>query len=107
MEDEKRAYILNIGEIIDFVFNDYADKNSDSEINEIYTIDDDTKNLSLTTKQIREVKSDEMTNCQTVRYDLMKMLIDRLLNMDDNEITFGDTIVINTMLSEGLITEVK
>jgi hypothetical protein len=56
---------------------------------------------------MREVKSGDVSNYQTIRYDIMKMLMDRLFDIENEELTFGETVVVNTMLTEGLITEIK
>lgn len=106
MEEENRAYVLNLENIFDFVFEE-GSRNCDSEITELYVMDEETKNLSLSTKQMREIKSDEMSNYQTIRYDMIKMLLDRLFEIENEELTLGETIVVNTMLTQGLITEIK
>ena len=106
MEEENRAYVLNLENIMDFVF-DEGERNGDSEITELYVMDEDTKNLSLSTKQMREIKSGDMSNYQTIRYDMVKMLLDRLFDIENEELTLGETIVVNTMLTQGLITEIK
>lgn len=106
MEEDNRAYVLNLENIINFIFED-DERNSDSEITEMYVMDEDSKNLSLSTKQMREVKSSDVSNYQTIRYDIMKMLMDRLFDIENEELTFGETVVVNTMLTEGFITEIK
>jgi hypothetical protein len=106
MEEDNRAYILNLENVINFIF-DGEERNSDSEITEMYVMDEGSKNLSLSTKQMREVKSGDVSNYQTIRYDIMKMLMDRLFDIENEELTFGETVVVNTMLTEGLITEIK
>lgn len=107
MEEESRAFILNMENIINFVFDGDNGKNGDTEITELYVMNEETKNMSLSTKQMREMKSDEMTTYQTIRYDMMKMLMERLFSIENEELTLGETVVINTMMSEGLITEIK
>lgn len=107
MEEENRAYVLNMENIMDFVFADEQTNHNDSEITELYVMDEDTKNMSLSTKQMRELKSDDMTSSQTIRYDMIKMLLDRLLSIENEELTLGETIIVNTMVVEGLITEIK
>ncbi len=106
MEEDNRAYILNLENVINFIF-DGEERNSDSEITEMYVMDEGSKNLSLSSKQMREVKSGDVSNYQTIRYDIMKMLMDRLFDIENEELTFGETVVVNTMLTEGLITEIK
>lgn len=106
MEEDNRAYILNLENIIDFVFGD-DERNSDSEITELYVMDEGTKNMTLSTKQMREMKNGDASNYQTIRYDIVKMLMDRLFDIENEELTFGETVVVNTMLTQGMITEIK
>jgi hypothetical protein len=111
MEDkfqgEFSAYILNMENIVSYIFDDSNDKDSDSEITELYVMDENTKNMTLSTKQMREIKSKEITTHQSIRYDMVKMLLDRLMDISDDELTLGETVVINTLLTEGLISEIK
>lgn len=107
MDEEMRAYVLNLENIINFIFDSGNEDGNDSEITELYVMDDDTKSMTLSTKQMREIKSKEITTNQTVRYDMVKMLLDRLMDIENEELTLGETIVINTLLTEGLISEIK
>lgn len=104
---EERAYVLNMENIIEYVLNQGNDNNNDSEITELYVMDDDTKSMTLSTKQMREIKSKEFTTNQSIRYDMVKMLLDRLLDINDEDLTFGETVVVNTLMVEGLINEIK
>jgi hypothetical protein len=106
MGEEKHTFVLNLNEIVNFIFNDDNEKNTDSEITELYVMDEDEKNMTLSTKQLREVKSNEMTSRQTMRYDLVRMFLDKIINIDD-EITFGQSIILNTMITENLISEIN
>lgn len=99
-------YILDLENIIKFCF-DNDDKTSDSEITEVYVTDENSKNLTLTSKQLREVKSGDVSSRQTVKYDLIKTFISDLMDMDDSNLTFGDSVIVNTMLSEGLLKQVN
>lgn len=107
MEDEGRVLVLNLEGIVDFVFNSELEDRGDSEITELYVMDEDNKNMQLSSKQLREVKGNDITPQQSIRYELVKMMLDNILMIDDEDMTFGNSVIINTMLSEGLITEVK
>ena len=98
-------YMLDIENIIKYVF-DTDSVNSDSEITDLCVMDDENKNLMLSTKQVREVKSSDDSNKQTIKYDLVKMLIMGLMEMDADNATFGDVMLMNTMLNEGLMKEI-
>lgn len=64
--------------------------------------------MVLNEKQIKEVKVNDYTGQNTIRYDLVKMFIEILDEADDlNELSVGQQITLNTMESYGLITENK
>lgn len=99
-------YILDIDNIIKFCFENDV-KTGDSEITEVYMMDDENKGLTLSSKQLREVKSGDATNKQTMKYDLIKTFLADLIEVDSENVTFGDAIIINTMLNEGLLKEIN
>lgn len=103
---EEKNYVLDLERIFQFVFDSDNDKNVDSELTELYVMDDETNNLSLSSKQVREIKSNEINNKQTIRYDMVKFLLTSLISMSEEEVTFGETIMLNTMFREGIIKEV-
>ncbi len=103
---EEKNFVLDLERIFQFVFESDNDKNVDSELTELYVMDDETNQLSLSSKQIREMKSGEINNKQTIRYDMVKFLLTSLLSMSEEEVTVGETIMLNTMFREGIIKEV-
>lgn len=107
MEGEKRAYILNLNGIIDFVFDVDDKKENNSEITDVYVMNGNTNTMSLSTRQIQEKKGDGFGQRENMRYDLVTRLLDRLMDIDREELGLGDSIVINTLLTEELITEIK
>lgn len=106
MKGEERAYFLNMESIFNYILDDEV-KDSESEITELYVMNDETKNMSLKQKQLREVKSGDLTTSQSCRYEMVKLLLDKLLDIENEELTFGQTVIVNTLLTEGLITEIK
>lgn len=107
MEGEKRAYILNLNGIIDFVFDGDDKKENNSEITDFYVMNDNTNTMTLSTRQIQEKKGDVVGQRENMRYDLVTRLLDHLMNIDEEELGLGDSIVINTLLTEELIIEIK
>lgn len=100
--------IYDLDEIKNFIFGDDDGRSSDVEITETQTRNDKGK-LETETRVTREVKSTD-TNRQTIRYDLIKMFMDVLDNVElDQEIaplSLGQKMVLNTMGSYGLIKEI-
>lgn len=104
--DIDKKYVIDIDNIIRFCFED-DEKQSDSEITEVYVSDDENQSLKLASKQLREVKSGDASSKQTLKYDLIKTFIGDLISVDDTDLSLGDTILINTMLNEGFLKEIN
>lgn len=100
--------VFDIDNITDFVFGDPNERTSDVEITETYKFDKDSNKMNLDEKQVKEVKVNDYTGQNTIRYDLIKMFIDILDSIEDAEMmTLGQQITLNTMQSYELIKTVK
>lgn len=97
---------LDLEAVFKFCFES-NDKNSNSEITELYANDDDAKGLVLMSKQLREVKDNDATSKENIRYDLVKTLISYLFDIDEDEMTLGDSVILNTLMSEGMLKEIE
>jgi hypothetical protein len=101
--------IYDLDGIKDFIFGDEDGRSSDVEITETQVKNEDGK-LETETRVTREVKSTD-SNRQTIRYDMIKMFMDILDNVElDQEIaplSLGQKMVLNTMGSYGLIKEIE
>ena len=97
--------------INNYIFNDEEERSSSVEITEVQGINAETNEMVTVQKTIREVKeSNDMTNKQTIRYDMVKLFIDMLNEPDeDGGATFsqGQQIIMNTMFNYGLAKKVK
>ena len=100
--------IYDLDAINDFIFGNGESRSSDVEITETQ-VRNEQGQLEAQTKVTREVKSTD-TNKQTMRYDLIKMFMDVLDNVEiDQElapVSLGQKMVLNTMGSYGLIKEI-
>lgn len=103
--DSDEKYVLDLENIINFIFSNNDSVSTDSEFVDVYSADE-ANNLILNQRQIREVKNGDATSKNTIRYDLVKMFIEYLMDADFNEPSFGETVVLNTMLNEELIKKV-
>lgn len=104
----KVSYMLDLENVMKFIFESDAKRDMDSEITEVYMADEETNELSLTTKQFRELKGGDNTSKFTIRYDMMKMFIDILSELEmDGTSSFVESLVFNTMINEGLIKEIE
>lgn len=101
--------IYDLDGIKNFIFGDDDGRGSDVEITETQVRNDKGK-LETETRVTREVKSTD-TNRQTIRYDMIKMFMDILDNVElDQEIaplSLGQKMVLNTMGSYGLIRQIE
>ena len=98
-------YVFDFENIINFIFTQ-NEQTTDSEFVDVYS-SDESNNLVLNQRQIREVKNSDTTSKSTIRYDLVKMFIEYLMDADFNEPSFGEAMVLNTMLNEELIKKVN
>lgn len=105
---KKISYILDVENIIKFIFDSDVKRDMDTEITEVYVVDEETNEMTLTTKQFREFKGGDNTSKSTIRYDMVKMFIDMISDIDmDGANSFGESLIFNTMINEGLIKEVE
>ena len=104
-------FIYDLDNIRDFVFGVGGgnERTSDVEITETQVRGDNGK-LETESRITREVKSTN-SNKQTINYDIIKLFMDVLDNVEiDQEIaplSLGQKMVLNTMANYGLIKEIK
>ena len=101
--------IYDLDAIKDFIFGNDEGRSSDVEITETQVRNEEGQ-LETQNKISREVKSTD-ANKLTIRYDLIKMFMDTLDNIEiDQElapVSLGQKMVLNTMGSYGLIKEIE
>lgn len=110
MENVTTRYIFDLTKINNFIFEpNTSSSNVNSEIIETYEQDEITNEFNLNNKVMREVKDNDFSNQQTIRYDLLKIFIQTLMNVstDGDDMSLGESVIINTLLHEGIIKEVK
>ena len=94
-----------------YIFGDEEERTSSVEITEVQGVNAETNEMVTVQKTIREVKeSNDMTNKQTIRYDMIKLFIDMLNDPgEDGVLNFspGQEIIMNTMLNYGLAKTVE
>jgi hypothetical protein len=101
-------YIFDINKITEFVFGNPNDKTSEVEITEQYVYDEKDKTMIPNTREVKEVKVNDYTGQNTIRYDMIKMFIDILDSIEDEKImTMAQNITLNTMKAYELIKDVN
>lgn len=101
-------YIFDLDNITNFVFGNPNDKTSEVEITEHYTYDKDAKTMLPDTREVKEVKVNDYTGQNTIRYDMIKMFIDILDNIEDPKVmTMAQNITVNTMKAYELIKDIN
>lgn len=104
-----KQYIFDIKKIVEFV--NYSDKNQikEQEITDVMEIGDDG-GFEITSKAIRETTSAGNPQIDNIKYDLVKNFILQVISFeeyDGNNLPFGLTIVMDTLIYEGFLKEVK
>ena len=101
-------YIFDINKITEFVFGNPNDKTSEVEITEQYVYDEKDKTMIPNTREVKEVKVNDYTGQNTIRYDMIKMFIDILDSIEDEKImTMAQNITLNTMKAYELIKDIN
>lgn len=103
--EQGKKYVFDFNAIINFIF-EQVDNSNDSEIVDIYGADEES-NLVLTQRQMRETKNGDTTAKNTIKYDLLKMFVEYIMDSDFSDPSFGETIIFNSMINEGLIKEIE
>lgn len=101
--------IYDLDGIKDFIFGNENGRSSDVEITETQ-VRNDKGQLETESRVTREVKSTD-SNRQTIRYDMIKMFMDILDNVEIDQdiapLSLGQKMVLNTMGSYGLIKQIE
>ena len=98
--------VFDINSITDFVFGNPNDRTSEVEIIESYDYDKDEKKMIPSTRQVKEVKVNDYTGKNSLRYDIIKSLMDKLDTVEDlDTMTLGETMALNTMEHNGFIID--
>jgi hypothetical protein len=101
-------YIFDLNNITNFVFGNPNDKTNEVEITEHYTYDKDSKTMLPNTREVKEVKVNDYTGQNTIRYDMIKMFIDILDNIEDPKVmSMAQNITLNTMKAYELIRDIN
>ena len=100
-------YKLDIDKMLGFVFDDSREVST--EITENYVESSSEEQGS--SKVIREVKNEVGSSTSAIKYDLIKFflgtMVDAEANDDGSGLSFGETLIINTLLDEGIIIEMN
>ena len=105
---KQNTFIFDINKITDFVFGNPNERTNDVEITENYVFDKDLDKMIPNTKEVKEVKVNDYTGQNTIRYDLVKTFIDILDAVEDpNIMSLGQSITYNTMQAYELIKDIK
>ena len=105
---KQNTFIFDINKITDFVFGNPNERTNDVEITENYVLDKNLDKMVPNTKEVKEVKVNDYTGQNTIRYDLVKTFIDILDAVEDpNIMSLGQSITYNTMQAYELIKDIK
>lgn len=109
MENKSGQFIFDLDGIVKFIFGEEVERTHDTEITETYIQPKKGSPVELNSKVIHEVKGSDNTNKQTIKYDMIKMFVDILDGVENSNIpsTLGQSLTFNTMLSYGLIKQIK
>lgn len=102
------SYIFDLENITNFVFGNPNEKTNEVEITEHYVYDKDSNAMIPNTKDVKEVKVNDYTGQNTIRYDLVRMFVDILDSIEDPKVlTLGQDITLNTLKAYELIKDIN
>ena len=102
------SYIFDLENITNFVFGIPNEKTNEVEITEDYVYDKDSNAMIPNTKDVKEVKVNDYTGQNTIRYDLVRMFVDILDSIEDPQVlTLGQDITLNTLKAYELIKDIN
>lgn len=100
--------IFDINKITEFVFGNPNDRTSDVEITELSIYDNETSKMVPNTREVKEVKQNDYTGQNSIRYDMVKTFIEILDGVEDTNImTLGQAVTFNTMKAYELIRDIN
>lgn len=100
--------IFDVNNIANFVFGNPNDRTNEVEITESYVYDKENDKMIPSTKEVKEVKVNDYTGQNTIRYDLVKTFIEILDTVEDEKLmSLGQKITLNTMQAYELIKDIK
>ena len=101
-------YIFDLNNITSFIFGNPNDKTNEVEITENFVYDKDAKSMIPNTREVKEVKVNDYTGQNTIRYDMIRMFIDILDSIEDPKVlTMGQNITLNTLKAYELIKDIN
>ena len=100
--NSKGEYSFDLNKFNEFIFETQGGDSSD--ITENYQLDEENGEMVLANRIIHESKNDSESSTTSIRYSLLCKFLDVLFEMENKEsLTFGEEILINTMVENGLI----
>lgn len=104
---ESSGYSFDFNKMIDFILTN-DEKNSSSEITEVWMADEeDGDQLSLASKQLREVKEEDASNMQTIRYDLIKTMVGYMAFNELKDMPLVGKMAYNGFIENGFIKKIE
>lgn len=107
---EETIYTIDIQKLFQFIFQEAETKNiNESEMVDVFE-PNENNSLSLIQRQIRESKNSNNDNKVAIRYDIFKMFIEILSDVNDfnfDDMTPLQTIIFNTLLNQQIIVSNK
>lgn len=102
------SYIFDLNNITSFIFGNPNEKTNEVEITDNFVYDKDSKSMIPNSREVKEVKVNDYTGQNTIRYDMIRMFIDILDSIEDPKVlTMGQNITLNTLKAYELIKDIN
>ena len=101
-------YIFDINKITEFIFSNQIDKTNEVEIVEQFVYDEDSGKMVPAMKDVKELKVNDFSTQNNIRYDMIKMFIEILDSVESEQtMSLGQGITLNTMKAYELIKDIN
>lgn len=104
-----KLYYFDIDAIMEWALSSSTNPSMEREINEGYDMDE-TGEMSVTTKVIRELKTENQQN-DTIRYDFIKILMSPFMgeisNINEISDNLSYTLMFNTLINKNFLVEIN
>jgi hypothetical protein len=113
----KKNYVINFEKFFELITKkNQNEKNNDSTITEIWQ-PDANGDLKIANKELVDNKYDANNHLCSLRYDFINSLINQVLSVystpegailkEEKQMSFGQKIIFDTFVKEGIIYEIK
>lgn len=108
-----KKYYLDLQKYYKFTLYTDSNQRQERELIDNFELDETTNKMLQTSKVLREITTPNDTKSDTVKFDIIKTLVEKILNCEnylndeEDNLTIGTALAFNTLIKEGILIEVN